>query len=553
VRVDSLRPDFLDALATGIDIMRTRFDFIVVGAGSSGCTLAHRLAQLQPQAEVLLLEAGSRDWHPMIHVPLGFAFLLGRNSRNWGFQTDPVPQLAGRRLDLPQGRMLGGTSSLNGMVYVRGQREDFDSWAAAGNAGWSYDEVLPYFRRSEHYHGRDEAYHGHGGPLQVAAVGEPLPITEAFLEAARRYGLRANADFNGECQRGVGFFDANTLNGRRHSAARAFLARRVRPPNLTVHTHLQAASLLWRGNRAQGIECHHHGRSVSLYADCEIALSAGVFNTPKLLELSGVGDPARLGALDIPVVSPLRGVGENLHDHLNAYVECAIESERTYYDFVSSWRLLPTLGRWVFARKGILRNSAAIAGAFFSTDPADGRPDAQVHFAPSASRLDQRGWMIPIPAITAAVCVLQPGSRGHSHVCSRDVSIAPRIQPNYLDTAEDRRRSVRALRILREILSTPPFADHVSGELRPGPAASSDEELLDYFRSESASVHHCVGTCKMGCDDRSVVDAQLRVHGVEGLRVADASIMPTITSGNTHAACVMIGEKAADMISGRAG
>jgi len=534
-----------------IEVMKTHFDFIVVGAGSSGCALAHRLARLRPGAEFLLLEAGSHGRHPMVHVPLGFAFLLGRNARNWGFQSEPVPELDGRRLDLPQGKMLGGTSSLNGMVYIRGQREDFDAWAAAGNSGWSYEEVLPYFKRSEEYYGGAASYHGHGGPLHVTAVAEPLPITEAFLEAGRRYGLNRNHDFNGESQRGVGLFDANIHRGRRHSAARAFLEKRERPPNLTVCTRLHATSLLWRGNRAEGVECRRGGQLVRLHAACEVVLCAGVFNTPKLLELSGVGDPDRLAALDLPVVSPLRGVGENLQDHLNAYVECGIDSERTYYDFVTSWRFFPTVGRWLFARRGILGNPAAVAGAFLSTDPADERPDTQVHFAAAASRVNQKGWMMPIPAITASACFLRPSSRGHSHVYSRDPSISPRIQPGYLSTAEDRRRSVQALRILREILSTSPFADHVSTEIRPGAGVSSDEELLDYVRRESASVHHNVGTCRMGRDDRAVVDAELRVYGVEGLRVADASIMPTILSGNTHAACVMIGEKAADMIGGR--
>jgi len=541
-------PISLDEGETG-EAVKTCFDFIVVGAGSSGCALAHRLAKSRPEAEVLLLEAGARDWHPMIHIPLGFAFLLGNNPGNWGYQTEPIPQLNQRRINLPQGKMLGGTSSLNGMVYIRGQREDFDAWAAAGNHGWSYEEVLPYFKRSEHYYRSDASYHGCGGPLHVTRVSEPLPITEAFIEAAHRYGLARNADFNGAQQRGVGLFEVNIRNGRRQSSARAFLDRAVRPANLTVATNLNVNHLNWQGRRVTGVHCEYRGRPLELQATHELVLCAGVFNTPKILELSGVGDPDRLSELGIPVVSPLRGVGENLQDHLNMYVESDIKEERTYYDYVSSWRFLPTIARWIFSRRGILANPAAVAGAFFVTDPSEERPDAQVHFAAAASRPNKHGWMTPIPAITAAACILKPSSRGSCHIHSSDAKAKPRIQPNYLSTEEDRSRSVKALRILREILATPPFADYVRGELRPGTAVSSDEQLLDYIRNHADTVHHSVGTCRMGKDDRAVVDAQLRVYGTKGLRVADASIMPIIPSGNTHAGCVMIGERAADFIS----
>jgi len=484
----------------------------------------------------------------MVHVPLGFAFLLGDTPGNWSYQTEPIPQLGGRQLDLPRGKMLGGTSSLNGMVYVRGQREDFDGWAAAGNPGWAYEDVLPYFKRSEHHHRGGDLYHGGSGPLFVTPVVEPLPITAAFIEAAAGYGLNRNADFNGVRQAGVGLFEANIRKGRRHSAAGAFLGK-ARPTNLTVLTHLNVRFLRWQRKRVTGLHCERRGKPLDLAAAREVILSAGVFNTPKILELSGVGDPDRLAGLDIPVVSALRGVGENLQDHLNAYVESSIKEERTYHDYVSSWRFLPTVARWLFGRRGILGNPAAVAGAFFSTDPADERPDTQVHFAAAASRPDEKGRMVPIPAITGSVCFLRPSSRGSSHIHSRDAEAAPHIQPNYMSTEEDRIRTIEAIRILRDILATPPFADHVEEEIRPGASVSSDEDLLEYIRNHGDSVHHAVGTCKMGNDDGSVVDDQLRVHGTEGLRVVDGSIMPTITSGNTHAACVMIGEKAADLIS----
>jgi choline dehydrogenase len=531
------------------ETVKIRFDFIVVGAGSSGCALAHRLAQLNPDADVALLEAGERDWRPMVHVPLGFSFLMGDTPANWGYRTEPIPELSGRRLDLPRGKMLGGTSSLNGMVYVRGQREDFDGWAAAGNRGWAYEDVLPYFKRSERHHRGGDAFHGGGGPLFVTPVTEPLPITLAFIEAASRYGLNRNTDFNGARQAGVGLFEANIRRGRRHSAARAFLGKAARPANLTVITRLNVIALRWQGKRVTGLRGERRGKPLDLTATSEVILSAGVFNTPKILELSGVGDPDRLTGLDIPVVSALRGVGENLQDHLNVYVESSIKEVRTYHDYVSSWRVLPTVARWFFGRRGILGNPAAVAGAFFSTDPADERPDTQVHFAAAASRRNERDWMIPIPATTASVCFLRPGSRGSCHIHSRDAKAAPHIQPNYMNTEEDRIRTIKAIRILRDILATSPFADHVEDEIRPGKSVSSDEDLLDYIRNDSDTVHHGVGTCKMGNDDESVVDDRLRVQGAEGLRVADGSIMPTITSGNTHAACVMIGEKAADLIS----
>ena len=533
--------------------MKTRFDFILVGAGSSGCALAHRLAQQNPGTEIALLEAGARDWRPMIHVPLGFAFLLGDGPGNWGYRTEPIPQLNERQLDLPRGRMLGGTSSLNGMVYIRGQREDFDAWAAAGNEGWSYEDVLPYFKRSEHHHGGDDSYHGSEGPLFVSEVLEPLPITEAFVAAACRYGLDRNTDFNGARQRGVGLFEANIRNGRRHSTARAFLNRTMRSSNLTVLTHVNVSSLRWRGKRVTGLDCECRGKPLELQATREVVLCAGVFNSPRILELSGVGDPDRLTGLGIPVVSSLRGVGENLQDHLNTYVESSIVKERTYYDYVSSWRALPTVARWIFGRRGILGNPAAVAGAFLASDPTDDRPDTEVHFAAAASRPNEKGWMIPIPAITASACFLRPTSRGSCHIHSRNAEAAPLIQPDYLSTEEDRIRTLAGVRILRDILGTSPFADHVSSELRPGAGVSSDDDLLDYIRDNADTVHHAVGTCKMGNDDRAVVDDQLRVYGTEGLRVADGSIMPTITSGNTHASCVMIGEKAADLIGGLAG
>jgi choline dehydrogenase len=444
--------------------VKTRFDFIVVGAGSSGCALAHHLTQFNPDADIALLEAGERDWRPMVHVPLGFAFLLGDRPGNWSYRTEPIPQLGGRQLDLPRGKMLGGTSSLNGMVYVRGQREDFDGWAAAGNPGWAYEDVLPYFKRSEHHHRGGDPYHGGTGPLFVTPVVEPFPITAAFIEAASRHGLNRNADFNGVRQAGVGLFEANIRKGRRHSAARAFLGK-ARPTNLTVLTHANVRSLRWQRKRVTGLHCERRGKPLDLVATREVILSA------------------------------------------------------------------------------------AVAGAFFSTDPADARPDTQVHFAAAASRPDEKGRMIPIPAITASVCFLRPSSRGSSHIHSKDAEAAPHIQPNYMSAEEDRIRTVEAIRILRDILATSPFADHVEEEIRPGASVSSDEDLLEYIRNDGDSVHHAVGTCKMGNDEGSVVDDRLRVHGTEGLRVADGSIMPAITSGNTHAACVMIGEKAADLIS----
>jgi choline dehydrogenase len=528
--------------------MSENFDYIVVGAGSSGCALANRLAATKPDSSVLLIEAGSRDWQPMVHIPLGFAFLLGGGSWNWGYESQAVTGLGGRQLNLPRGKMLGGTSSLNGMVYIRGQREDFDGWAEAGNSGWSFDEVLPFFKQFEDNYRSDDPYHGQGGALSISEVSEPLAITEAFIESACQFGLPRNDDFNGAEQRGAGFFDGTIRNGRRWSAARAFLNRASRPSNLTVRTSLEVLNLLWRGNRATSVCCRRGAKQLQFDAGSEIVLCAGVFNSPKLLELSGVGDAQRLTELGIPVVSDLPGVGENLQDHLNMYVESDVRAEETYFDYVNSWRILPTAARWVFTRRGILANPAAVAGAFFALDPASTRPDVQVHFAAAASRPDKNGWMQPIPGTTAAVCLIQPSSRGNCHIASSDPGAAPLIQPNFLDTQDDRERSLKALRTLREILAKAPFADFVASEIRPGSDRQSDDELLEYIRENAESVHHAAGTCKMGSDDQAVVDQELRVHGTEGLRLADASIMPTVTSGNTHATCIMIAEKAASMM-----
>lgn len=528
--------------------MKLDFDYLVVGAGSAGCALAYRLAMKNRGAAVGLVEAGGRGRQPMVQIPLGFAFLLGKNSGNWGYESEAVPGLQNRRLNLPRGKMLGGTSSLNGMVYIRGQRQDFDGWAAAGNQGWSYDEVLPYFLKSEDSYREAGRFHGKGGPLDVSPVSDALPITEAFITAACNYGLPRNADFNGAEQLGVGLFDANTRNGRRHSSAHAFLGKMARPRNLSVLTGLQTDSVIWQGNRAIGLRCRRGSVALKLQANSEIILCAGVFNTPKILELSGVGDPERLRGLGIPIVSPLTGVGENLQDHLNMYVESEVRGERSYYDYVNSWRFLPTAAKWVFLRKGILANPAAVAGAFLTTVPGAERPDVQLHFAAAASRPDKNGWMRPIQATTAAACLIQPSSRGSCHVATADPRQPPRIQPNYLHTEDDRARSIRALRALREIMNTAPFADFVTSELRPGAALQSDEELLAHIQTNAESVHHAAGTCRMGHDEQAVVSQELKVHGTEGLRLADASVMPNVTSGNTHATCVMIAEKAADLI-----
>ena len=528
-------------------MMTTHYDYIVVGAGSAGCAAAYRLAE-QSESTVLLIEAGTHDKQLPIKVPIGFSGLLSEGKNNWNYMSAAEPGLAGRSIPLPRGKVWGGCSSINGMVYIRGQREDYDTWAEQGNTGWAYDDVLPFFKRSENYWGGASDYHGSGGPLDVNPVNKKLPVGDAFICAAIESGIPNNNDFNGPSQQGVGYFDANITQGIRHSSARAFLSPRIKPKNLSVLSQFEVNRIIFNHKRATGIEGSRGGILSVLSANKEVIIAAGAFNTPKLLELSGIGQAERLQSLGIKPLVDLPAVGENLQDHCNTYLYFDTQHCETYYDYIRWWRAPVTALSYLFRRQGIFANPAAQVGAFFSLDNSSSRPDTQIHFAAGSGRPDKNGNMIPEPGVCASVCQLRPRSVGCTHIVSDQAMTPPAIQLNLLNHADDQRHQLAAVRKLRAIFSHSGIAPMIAGELPPLAGLEGDDELLNAIRQHSESVHHPVGTCRMGIDDNAVVRPDLKVIGVEGLRIADASIMPSLISGNTHAACVMIGEKLADLV-----
>ncbi len=530
--------------------LQTSYDFIVVGAGSSGCTAAYRLAE-RSGANVLLIEAGGSDSSPLVKMPIGFAMMVGEGKQNWNYRSHPEPALGGRKVMLPRGRLLGGCSSINGMVYIRGQREDYDGWAAAGNAGWSYDDVLPIFKRSEGHWAGETEYHGAGGPLTVSSVVRPFPIADAFIAAADQCGIPENTDFNGARQAGAGYFDANIDRGIRHSSARAFLHNVPTPPTLTVLKNFEVVRLKFEGAKAVAVEGFSRGEARNpkqITARKSIVLSAGTFNTPRILEQSGIGAASRLEDLGIDVQVDAPEVGENLQDHCNNYLFYRTRNCESYYDHIKPHRAPATLANYVFRRRGIFANPAAIAGAFFNLEGDSQRPDTQIHFAAAASETDASGKLSPVPGVCASICQLQPESRGSVHVTSSDVALPPEIRLNFLSQENEQLRQVLALKKLRALFAQPSISPYLEAELPPMHGRYTDAELLQGIKESLESVHHAVGTCRMGPDATAVTNPELKVNGVDGLRIADASIMPRIVSGNTHAACVMIGEKLADLL-----
>lgn len=523
------------------------FDYIVVGAGSAGCVLANRLTE-SGRHRVLLIEAGGRDSNPWIHIPLGYGKLFTNPNVNWMYNSEPEPELNNRQIIQPRGKVLGGSSSINGLLYLRGQREDFDHWRQLGNAGWSFDDVLPYFRRSEDQERGEDELHGVGGPLAVTNVRDPHPLCEAFIEAAQQAGYPRNDDFNGATQEGAGYFQLTARNGRRCSTAVGYLKPARKRHNLVVASEALATRVLFDGKRATGVEYMQGGKRITARAEGEVILAGGAFNSPQLLQLSGIGPADLLRQHGIDVIADMQGVGADLQDHFQGRIQYRCTSPITMNDTVNSWSRSIAAGlNYALARKGILAIGAGYAGAFLRTDPALASPDVQIHLIIfSAEKLG--AGLHNFPGFTMSVCQLRPESRGTVHIKSADPSAPPAIQPRYLSAQLDRDTMVAGMKQMRQIMAQPAMAHFIAEERNPGPHRASDDDLLAYLRETGTTIFHPTSTCRMGSDPKAVVDERLRVRGFDRLRVADGAIMPTVVSGNTNAAIVMIGEKAADMI-----
>ena len=524
------------------------FDYIIVGAGTSGCLLANRLSA-DPAVRVLLLEAGGRDdWH-WIHIPVGYLYCIGNPRTDWCYRTQPDPGIAGRSLGYPRGRVLGGSSSINGMIYMRGQRADYDGWAAMGNPGWSWDDVLPLFKASEDHHGGASEFHGAGGQWRVERQRLTWPLLDAFRAAAAQAGVPSVDDFNRGDNEGCDYFEVNQKRGVRWNAAKAFLRPIAGRPNLKVATGAHVLRVLFEGRRAVGVRYRQgDGPEQDVRVRREVVLASGAIGSAQLLQVSGVGPAALLQAHGVPVVHDLPGVGGNLQDHLQLRLVYRVRRARTLNMMAATWWGKAAIGlHYAFARGGPLSMAPSQLGAFARTSPEHARANVQYHVQPLS--LDKFGDPLhAFPAFTASVCNLRPTSRGHVRIASPDPREPPEILCNYLSTDADRKVAADSIRLTRRIVAQPALARFDPEEYRPGPQWQTDADLAQAASEIGTTIFHPVGTCRMGNDAQAVVDAQLRVHGVQGLRVIDASIMPTITSGNTNSPTLMIAEKGARLL-----
>ena len=525
------------------------FDFIIIGAGSAGCVLANRLSA-QPGNRVLLLEAGGSDRNPIIHVPLVAGAMYTWKRVNWGYDTEPVPAFDGRRMHWPRGKVLGGSSAINGMVYIRGNARDYDTWRQLGCTGWSWDDVLPYFKRSERHLERDGDYHGNDGPMVVTRGRGRHPLYDAFLAAADSLGYPRTDDFNGAMQEGFGLHDFTIHRGRRQSTATAFLKPARRRPNLTIVDRAQATRILFEGRRAVGVEYERFGERQVARASREVLVSGGAVNSPALLQVSGIGPAGLLRTHGIPVVADISGVGENLQDHLGFSVQYKCTQPITLYSLFRPDRAALAVLQAILFGTGPAASIPLEGSGYIRSRPELEIPDIKCSIVPGLSlettQAGQRGH-----GFQATVHQLRPDSRGHIRIRSANPLDKPAIQPNYLSAPNDVRTLRDALKIMRRLLDSDAFKAYRGAPISPGADVRSDDEIDAWIRREARTVFHPVGTCKMGVDADAVVDPELWVRGIAGLRVVDASVMPRIVGGNTSAPTIMIAEKAADMILGR--
>ena len=523
------------------------FDYIIVGAGSAGCVLANRLTA-SGKHRVLLLEAGPKDRNPWLHIPLGYGKLFTNRRFNWCYATEPQPECYGREVIAPRGKVLGGTSSINGLVYIRGQADDFNNWRQLGNAGWAFDDVLPYFRKAEDNERGADALHGVGGPLAVSNMRDRHPLADAYIEAAQQCGYPRNDDFNGPTQEGAGYYQTTTRNGRRCSTAVGYLKPVRGRANLAVISNALASRLLFEGRRAVGVEYFAGDQRRSARANAEVIVASGTFNSPQLLQLSGVGPAALLNSLGIAVIADMPGVGNGLADHYSSRIVFRCKKPLTLNDVVRTWSGKVAAGlRYGFTRRGYLALAAIASGCFLRAHPSSATPDVQCSIALYSGDV-AAGVLHRFSGVTGVCTLLRPESRGYVRIKSADPREAPAINPNYLAIAKDRDTIVAGVNAMRRIFRAPAMARHIAEEIEPGPQCVSDDDLLDFIRRCGSTTYHPISTCRMGNDETAVVDQRLRVRDLAGLRVVDASIMPGIVSGNTNAATIMIGEKGAAMI-----